>query len=668
MNTFFRKLPLLAKLMLIGFIPICFLVYLTMQLYKEKTVKLHLFENYNTYLAGSANINGLIDALQEERKFSFDYAITKGLRRDLVLQRPRTDALIRKLQKSSDSSLLGFADYTKLVQLAEIRKQIDTHVIPPNLVMHYYSNAIFRLNTLNTIPPANTPYMQSVYKDLVAQKILSEMITYLGIIRSNIYNVLYTKQDMAETLDDMLGTYDIYHSYKAELLVKASPELLEQYQATRSTTALQPTVQYMDTLFKRLSFDSSYTASEWWKISDEGINALREFQVTIWDRLNEKVAALYKREYSDRNTTLLLLILALTIVVAVVSYIVHIISQALKELRRAAVRISNGETDVNIKVASNDVIGSLAKAILKIDKSNQALAQAAIAIGKGDFTVAVQTRGEKDLLGNAVLKMQRDLQQYSNEMEALVLQRTEALARSNEDLQQFAHVASHDLKEPLRKISTFSNILSIEQQDALSDKGKLYLQKIEHASKRMSNMIEGVLAYSTVSVKEQPFEKADLNKIVADVENDLELAIVQKEALLQYCRLPLVHGIPLLLHQLFYNLVNNSLKFSKKDTKPVITITAETLNNDPSINTHINNGNGIVYEHIKITDNGIGFNPIYAEQMFGVFSRLHSKDQYEGTGLGLALCKKIVLRHNGAIWAEGQEGSGAVFHVLLPKM
>jgi signal transduction histidine kinase len=152
----------------------------------------------------------------------------------------------------------------------------------------------------------------------------------------------------------------------------------------------------------------------------------------------------------------------------------------------------------------------------------------------------------------------------------------------------------------------------------------------------------------------------DLNKIMSDVENDLELAIIQKEARLKYSNLPKVKGIRLLLHQLFYNLTNNALKFSKTDVAPIIIISAN------HVQKNTGNGKPVEFLQIDVQDNGIGFNPEYAERMFGVFSRLNASDKFEGTGLGLALCKKIIQRHGGEIWAEGEENEGAVFHILFP--
>jgi len=179
----------------------------------------------------------------------------------------------------------------------------------------------------------------------------------------------------------------------------------------------------------------------------------------------------------------------------------------------------------------------------------------------------------------------------------------------------------------------------------------------------MSTMIEGVLAYSTVNVKEPAFEMVALNQTMAGVENDLELAIIQKEATINSINLPNVFGNPFLLHQLFYNLTNNALKFSKSHAPLVVTITSELI-----INTGLAQENAKNYVHIKFRDNGIGFNPVFAEKIFGIFSRLNAKDKIEGTGLGLALCRKIVKRHGGKIYAESEEGHWSCFHVLLPAV
>lgn len=251
-------------------------------------------------------------------------------------------------------------------------------------------------------------------------------------------------------------------------------------------------------------------------------------------------------------------------------------------------------------------------------------------------------------------------------LETLVQERTRELQRSNEDLQQFAHVASHDLKEPVRKIRTFGNRLQEEFGSSLPERATAYIGKIENAALRMYKMIDGVLEYSTISSAEQALEPLDLNEIIHHIKDDLEVVIQQKGAVIHYQNLPVIEGSPILLHQLFYNLINNALKFSRQDVQPHITISSAPLKPaewQPEWRLNRN----LDYVQLAVQDNGIGFSQDQAERIFKSFTRLNARDKYEGTGLGLALCKKIVERHNGAISAAGMEGMGAIFKVVLPQ-
>ena len=279
------------------------------------------------------------------------------------------------------------------------------------------------------------------------------------------------------------------------------------------------------------------------------------------------------------------------------------------------------------------------------DAHNTVTGIIAVGVDVSEQVIARRVMGEHAAL------LEQEVKNRTYELQELNV----TLQQSNEDLQQFAHVASHDLKEPVRKIKTYSNRLRDEYGDLLPEKGKTFLDKVQRATERIFSMIEGVLSYSTLNAAEQEIEKVDLNKTLANIEEDLEVSIQQKKARIMRSELPTVEGASILIYQLFYNLINNSLKFARTDELPVIRITCSTFREG-----------GRDYVEVAIADNGIGFEQEYAKRIFDTFTRLNAKDKFEGTGLGLALCKKIVERHHGSITATGIRNEGAVFTILLP--
>ncbi len=235
----------------------------------------------------------------------------------------------------------------------------------------------------------------------------------------------------------------------------------------------------------------------------------------------------------------------------------------------------------------------------------------------------------------------------------------------NKELEQFTYAASHDMQEPLRKVRTFSSFLLENHSAQLDDKGKTYLTKISTSVLRMKTIIDDLLNYSHQTREAQEFSWVDLNKIAEDAEADLELVIQQKNAVVTKDPLPLINAVPAQMNQLFFNLFSNALKFSK----PHVPVQIQIKCTSPAANDLSQKGLDEQKQYIKISfsDNGIGFNQQHAERIFSLFKRLHSKSEFEGTGIGLGLCKKIVLHHKGAIWAEAVPGKGATFHILLPK-
>lgn len=265
-------------------------------------------------------------------------------------------------------------------------------------------------------------------------------------------------------------------------------------------------------------------------------------------------------------------------------------------------------------------------------------------------------------------------QQIENkvELERMVEMRTSELKKANIDLnivnqnlEQFAYVASHDLQEPLRKINMFSALLQDKYQDQLNETGMRNLGIIRNAATRMTTLIQDLLAFSRVSRQDHLFEAVDLHKTIQQVLPDLEVLIQQKDAVIEMDGLCTVQGIPLHMTQLFHNLLSNALKFTQPDKQPLIKIQTRRLS-DLAVAEHPQLQNGMPYCEIRVTDNGIGFAPTYAKKIFVIFQRLHGRGEYEGSGIGLALCQKIVTAHHGVIYAESEEGKGATFIVILP--
>lgn len=235
------------------------------------------------------------------------------------------------------------------------------------------------------------------------------------------------------------------------------------------------------------------------------------------------------------------------------------------------------------------------------------------------------------------------------------------LMKSNRDLEQFAYVASHDLQEPLRKIQTFTQLLGDNLNDEILI--KKYQDKISQSSGRMKQLIQDMLNFSRISNSEEAFVDTDLDDILENLIIDFELLLRETQAQINYPELPTIKGIPLQLSQLFANIINNSIKYTERP--PVIDITCEKLTVD-EVKGYDRLDPDRVYYKIEFQDNGIGFEPQYSEQIFAIFQRLHGKQTYSGTGIGLALCKKIVENHEGLIFAEGVPNEGSRFTIILP--
>jgi signal transduction histidine kinase len=243
-----------------------------------------------------------------------------------------------------------------------------------------------------------------------------------------------------------------------------------------------------------------------------------------------------------------------------------------------------------------------------------------------------------------------------------LLETIDRLEVANKDLDRFAFMASHDLQEPLRKIRMFSDRLYSRYQDSIDDESKLYINRIQHSAESMQNLIKDILTFSKISIEQEAFRETNLHDVLNEVLVDISGYIKEKNATVIVGELPTLHVNQGLIKPLFQNIIHNALKYSKKDLAPLIKVHSRYCTDDDDEQKDASRK----FCRIYIEDNGIGFEQKYAEQIFGMFKRLHSKNDFEGTGIGLALCKKIVEEHGGFISAKSSVDQGSTFIISLP--
>jgi PAS domain S-box-containing protein len=266
-----------------------------------------------------------------------------------------------------------------------------------------------------------------------------------------------------------------------------------------------------------------------------------------------------------------------------------------------------------------------------------------------DVSVSISPVSEEDVERGAVV-IARDIRERKR-AEAELRSAMQHLEQSNRELEDFAHIASHDLQEPLRKIQAFGELLDSKHAAALAPQARDYIERMRSAAKRMQVLINDLLAFSRVATKGQPFVPVNLETVAREVAHDLELRTHEAGGHIDIGELPVIDADPLQMRQLLQNLAGNALKFQRDGVPPIVTI-----------GSAVDDGKC----RISVTDNGIGFDEKYAERIFTMFERLHGRGKYEGTGIGLAICRRIAERHGGTIIAHSTPGEGATFIVTLP--
>lgn len=310
----------------------------------------------------------------------------------------------------------------------------------------------------------------------------------------------------------------------------------------------------------------------------------------------------------------------------------------------------SGAVDYIYKPINPDVLRAKVSVLIDLYKKNRQL------LAQEQRLVAINKSLEIEI------KERKASEEKVKQLNRQLLENIASLESANKDLDRFAFMASHDLQEPLRKIRMFSDRLFLKYKDLLDEDGKTNIFRIQKAAERMQTLITDILTFSKISIDKPAFVESDLNTLITDVLTEMEEELRSKKAKVVVDKLPVLHVNPSLMKPLFHNLIGNALKYQKKDIEPFVKITSDiTLPANGKAKEQSNR-----YCRIFIEDNGIGFDQKYAEEIFGMFKRLHHNTEFEGTGIGLALCKKIVEQHRGFISARSKINEGSTFIVSIP--
>ncbi|MBV6518185.1 MAG: hypothetical protein DCC43_04070 [Candidatus Brocadia sp.] len=358
---------------------------------------------------------------------------------------------------------------------------------------------------------------------------------------------------------------------------------------------------------------------------------------------------LHKRIKQFQISTLVFTSLFIFLGVILTLFLTKRITLPIKKLSLITKKVSMGVFEHTVSVRTNDEISDLAATFNHMVDRLRA------------YREAIESHNQELLNTNEHLLQEITIRK---QIERALEEKTREIIRSNKDLEQFAYIVSHDLQEPLRKVMVFGDRLSTKYGHALSHEGRDYIDRMKNASQRMQTLITDLLAYSRVTTHTRPFTRVDLARLIQEVISDLEIRLERTGGRVILGNLPTVHADAVQMRQLFQNLIGNALKYHRDGVPPVIEIQTHYPKGMKEDHTQTSHRNDLC--EITVADNGIGFEEKYAEYIFGIFQRLHRRDEYEGTGVGLSLCRKIVERHGGRITATSAPGKGAKFTIVLP--
>ena len=401
--------------MLLGIFPLIFLIYFAIQIIHEKQERVSIVRNVITNINHSILVSQLTSELHLERRLSFGYILDKNTSAELILQRGKTDLAVAALERNAPQSFPAYAKYSLLTELAEKRKLILSKQLSAEQALNYFSITLERLPSYYSTSVNNIPYLQSIGEDLDGQRLVFAVLNHFGALRAEVYNAFIKRSFTAEEFNEVQKSLSLTFSYADEFNAKASREAQAKFDVISKSEDSKYINNILANVTTSRTIPTNIDAEKWWNTTGKVIDNMIKIQSGLTETTRKKTEAILERENNSLYLAVFLLVLVIIVVIVFISYTIKNITDILNELRLAAEKISLGETNVQLDVASDDAIGSLAKSIKVIEINSNQLAKAAESIGHGNFDVAVIARSEKDILANAVIRMKEDLQKFSKE-------------------------------------------------------------------------------------------------------------------------------------------------------------------------------------------------------------------------------------------------------------
>lgn len=420
MKKILNRIPLPLKLISIGLIPIVLLAFLTFLIYKEKTGKIEIISGYKQRLELSSSLIEAANSLQVERRVSFTYTFTNTSRDELSTARNHTNESLKSLNALSTDSTINYILFAGLNQLNAIRDKIDSSNIKPADIMNYYSNSMLRLNSLSEIKTEHIPFLSSITSDLQGALLLSSMVTYMGIIRGNIYYSMYQNEQGPYLFDELLSLFNMYTYIETEFLAKATPATIDAYKSLINNNNFRTTIDNINRIIATGSFKLDLDAETWKAVSANAVDELSNMQIVVLKQLQDNISVLIENETAQRDKYLAFILLVLAFVLALLIFTMQNITSSLTKLSSVASEISLGDVKTEIPYFPKDALRSLANSIGNIAHSNEKLSKTALEIGQGNFDVVIEKRSGSDILSESLVKMRDNLQKFSENDELTI--------------------------------------------------------------------------------------------------------------------------------------------------------------------------------------------------------------------------------------------------------